>query len=189
VKKRIVAALSNGDAPIKELAEFTGAERGTIRNKLSELMQEGVVTDAGYKGREKVYSLCGGPDFVTPDEDEEAAKEDYPDNSLLSSSPNTYRDSGSDDNKNDAQTRRSENKEVQTLGSALQEEPTTVAAFFANPPDWLPGQLEVYRENPERHFKPLCVAVSAVVLGEGLRWEEVGEDVTKELKRGEEGPA
>ena len=33
VKKRIVAALSAGDATIKELAELTGAEVGTIRKQ------------------------------------------------------------------------------------------------------------------------------------------------------------
>jgi AAA domain len=59
--------------------------------------------------------------------------------------------------------------------------PTTVADFFANSPDWLPEQLEVYRKDPGRHFKPLCTAVAAAVLGDGLRWEEVAEEVGREL--------
>jgi hypothetical protein len=62
---------------------------------------------------------------------------------------------------------------------------STVAGFFANPPDWLPGQLKVYRQNPERHFKPLCTAVAAVVLGDRLRDSEVREEVERELKRWE----
>jgi hypothetical protein len=57
----------------------------------------------------------------------------------------------------------------------------TVADLFANPPGWLPGSLKKYRENPERHIQPLCTAVAAVVLGEGLRWKEVKEEVEREV--------
>jgi DNA-binding transcriptional ArsR family regulator len=59
----------------------------------------------------------------------------------------------------------------------------TVADLFANPPDWLPKQLEVYRQNPEKHIQPLCVAVAAVVHEDGRRWEEVREEVERELAR------
>ena len=45
------------------------------------------------------------------------------------------------------------------------------ASLRTPPPGCL--ALEVYRENPERHFEPLCTAVAAVVLGDSLRWEEV----------------
>jgi hypothetical protein len=79
---------------------------------------------------------------------------------LFSSSSTTPRKSGDDEN-----------------------EPASVAGLFANPPDWLPKQLEVYRENPERHFEPLCTAVAAVVLGDSLRWQEVAEEVERELAR------
>ena len=137
VKKRIVAAMGPGEATIRELVQLTGAETGTIRNKLSELKSEGVVIDAGYRGREKLYSL-------------------------LSSSPNPYRESTDDDN-----------------------EPMTVAGLFANPPDWLPKQLKVYRENPARHLEPLCAAVAAVVLGDDARASEVQEEVERELERRE----
>jgi AAA domain len=58
---------------------------------------------------------------------------------------------------------------------------TTVAGFFANPPDWLPTQLEKYCENPELHFEPLCTAVAAEVLGDGARGGEVAEEVEKAL--------
>jgi hypothetical protein len=136
VKKRIVAALRPDAATIRDLAGLTGAETGTIRNKLSELKGEGIVIDAGYRGREKLYSL-------------------------LSSSPNPYRESTDDDN-----------------------EPTTVAELFANPPDWLVTQLGVYRKNPARHLKPLCTAVAATVLEDGARASEVQEDVERILEEG-----
>jgi AAA domain len=135
VKKRIVSALDAGDATIRELAEFTRAETGTIRNKLSELKGEGVVADAGYKGREKVYSL-------------------------LSSSPNTYRESADDDNK---------------LPS--------VAELFASPPPWLVKQIKIYREDPDRHLVPLCAAVAAEVFGGPTSGAEVREKVERELER------
>jgi hypothetical protein len=137
VKDRIVAALKPGEATIRDLAELTGAEVGTIRNKISELKGEEVIADAGYRGREKLYSL-------------------------LSSSQNPYRESGDDDNK-----------------------PTTVADFFADPPEWLPKQLEVYRKDPARHLKPLCATVAAEVLGDSLRADEVREEVERILEEGE----
>jgi hypothetical protein len=77
---------------------------------------------------------------------------------LSSSSPHTKGNDGDDDNSK-----------------------PTVADLFANPPDWLPRSLEKYRENPERHIQPLCAAVAAVVLGEGLRWKEVKEEVEREV--------
>jgi hypothetical protein len=61
--------------------------------------------------------------------------------------------------------------------------PATVAEFFAVPPFWLSQQLEVYHQDPERHFEPLCTAVAAVILEDGLRWEEVARDVERELSR------
>jgi len=66
------------------------------------------------------------------------------------------------------------------------DEPTTVAEFFATPPDWLTSQLKVYRQDPARHFEPLCSAVAAVVLGDGARGGEVADEARKALK-GEEG--
>ena len=59
----------------------------------------------------------------------------------------------------------------------------TVAGLFANPPAWLVTQLEVYREDPARHLKPLCAAVAAVVLGDDARASEVQEAVERELER------
>jgi DNA-binding transcriptional ArsR family regulator len=62
---------------------------------------------------------------------------------------------------------------------------TTVASLFARPPDWLSKQLEVYRADPDRHLKPLCAAVAAVVLEDGARGEEVRAEVERELRRRE----
>jgi hypothetical protein len=72
-------------------------------------------------------------------------------------------------------------------GSAASATPdtSTVASLFANPPDWLVRQLEVYRKNPGRHLKPLCGAVAAVVLGDAARASEVQEEVERELERRE----
>src|SRR5215203_7305106 len=78
------------------------------------------------------------------------------------------------------------NKQAQTNGSALQtknDAAPTVAGLFANPPGWLPTQLEKYRENPDRHIKPLCSHVAAVVLGDPLRADEVREEVERELAK------
>jgi hypothetical protein len=72
-------------------------------------------------------------------------------------------------------------------GSAASATPETdtVAGLFANPPDWLVTQLEVYRKNPARHLKPLCAAVAAVVLEDDARASEVQEEVEGELERRE----
>jgi hypothetical protein len=63
----------------------------------------------------------------------------------------------------------------------------SVANFFQDPPDWLPGQLEKYRERPELHFRSLCMTVAAKVLDNGDRWEEVKEEVERELAKLEAG--
>ena len=64
---------------------------------------------------------------------------------------------------------------------------STVADLFANPPDWLPAQLEKYREDPDLHIGPLCSAVAAVVLGDGARASEVQEEVEKALEEHPQG--
>jgi AAA domain len=56
VKDRIVGVLRNGPATNVELQKLTGAGDGTIRNKLSELMQEGTVIPDD--GRPKNYRLA-----------------------------------------------------------------------------------------------------------------------------------
>jgi putative DNA primase/helicase len=59
----------------------------------------------------------------------------------------------------------------------------SVEALFADPPEWLLMQLNHYRQNPEKHIKPLCTAVAALVLGDGLRNDEVREEVERQLAR------
>jgi DNA-binding transcriptional ArsR family regulator len=135
VKERVLVALRLEGATNKQLQQITGASEGTIRNKLSELRSDGLITDDGK--RPVTYRL-------------------------VSSSPEHPRGDDSDDTS-----------------------PTTVYEFFAKPPSWLPRQLELYRENPERHFKQLCNTVAAVVLGDSLRGDEVREDVERILEEGE----
>ena len=135
VKERILVALRLEGATNKQLQQITGASEGTIRNKLSELRSDGLITDDG----KRPVTYC-----------------------LVSSSPDHPRDDDSDDTS-----------------------PTTVAELFANPPDWLVRQLEVYRKNPGRHLKPLCAAVAAVVLGDAARASEVQDAVERELERRE----
>jgi hypothetical protein len=80
-------------------------------------------------------------------------------------------------------------KQPQTDAAALQTangaKPPAVADFFANPPGWLPRQLEKYREDPDRHLGPLCTAVAAVVLEDHARGDDVREEVERELERRE----
>ncbi len=108
-----------------------------IRNKLSELRTEGLITDDGK--RPVTYHL-------------------------VSSSSEHPRGSDSDDTSN-----------------------PSVSSFFANPPDWLPKQIEVYRTDPARHLKPLCATVAAEVLGDSLRADEVREEVEWILKENAQG--
>jgi hypothetical protein len=63
------------------------------------------------------------------------------------------------------------------------DDPETVAELFANLPEWLASQLEIYRQDPGRHFKPLCAAVAAVILGDGARGDEVADEVADEVRR------
>jgi hypothetical protein len=71
-----------------------------------------------------------------------------------------------------------------TKGSAASATPGTssVAGLFADPPEWLVRQLEVYREDPDRHLPSLCAAVASVVLGDGVRGDEVREEIEKTLE-------
>jgi hypothetical protein len=68
-------------------------------------------------------------------------------------------------------------------GSAASAAPdrSTVAGLFADPPSWLSEQLVRYREDPDRYFRPLCAYVAAVVLGDDTHWEEVREEVEREV--------
>jgi len=128
VKERILVALRLEGATNKQLQQITGASEGTIRNKLSELRAEGLVTDDGR--RPATYKL-------------------------VSSSP------------------------VHPRGDEDDTRKKAVADLFSNPPEWLAIQLEGYHQDPERHFKPLCVAVAAKLKQDGLLWHEVADEVAK----------
>src|SRR5918995_4671732 len=69
-------------------------------------------------------------------------------------------------------------------GSAASAAPhtRTVAGLFAHPPEWLVRQLEVYREDPNRHLPSLRAAVAAEVLGDGVRGDEVRAEVERALE-------
>jgi hypothetical protein len=59
-----------------------------------------------------------------------------------------------------------------------------VGGLFADPPGWLVTQLGVYRKDPQKHIKPLCAAVAAVVLEDGARGDQVREEVERILEGG-----
>jgi AAA domain len=132
VRERILAALRLEAATNTELQRLTGASAGTIRNNLSELINDGLVI-AG-EGRPKTYRL------------------------VSSSSEHPRGNDGDDTN------------------------PTTVSGLFANPPEWLVKQVDVYRQDPERYLQPLCTAVAAVVFEDGDRAAEVVDEVEKALE-------
>jgi len=80
----------------------------------------------------------------------------------------------------DSRTRPIKEKSAKsTFGEASDR--STVAGLFADPPDWLLKQLEVYRKDPARHLQPLCATVAAVILGDGARRDEVRDEVEREL--------
>ncbi len=62
-------------------------------------------------------------------------------------------------------------------------EQKTVAGLFADPPDWLKKQLVVFADDEDRHLRPLCGAVAAVVLGDAGRAAEVSAEVEEALGR------
>jgi DNA-binding transcriptional ArsR family regulator len=59
VKERILVALRLEGATNKQLQQITGASEGTIRNKLSELRTDGLITDDGK--RPVTYTLVSSP--------------------------------------------------------------------------------------------------------------------------------
>jgi Domain of unknown function (DUF4326)/AAA domain len=60
---------------------------------------------------------------------------------------------------------------------------SSVAELFADPPGLFAAQLGEYYKNPERHFRAVCVAVTAMTREEGTPWQDVAEEVRGELVR------
>jgi DNA-binding NarL/FixJ family response regulator len=69
-------------------------------------------------------------------------------------------------------------------GQTTLDEPDliSVAEFFAHAPGWLTSQLKIYDQDPQTHFRPLCTAVAAELLGDGLRAAEVADEVEQALE-------
>ena len=93
VRERILGALRTEPATVADLEKLTGAARGTIYNKLSELIQTEVVKEDGYRGRSKVYRVFSSSDTrggSGDDENEEGAADragDDPVRALLEDPP------------------------------------------------------------------------------------------------------
>jgi hypothetical protein len=188
VKDRIVAALKLGEATIRELAKLTGAEIGTIRNKLSELKGDGRVMDAGHRGREKLYAFPASKDtrqeedekpkgFVTREEPRDAENGEESQDLLMSSSPNPYRDLTNDDNKTVAQAQRSANKGAQADEAELQgmTPGQRIVDMLENATPEFGRQLELCRKDPDRLIPPTSKTIAIEVYGNEWkeRWEEV----------------
>ena len=153
--ERVVAALGHGPAYPDEIAEATGLARSTVKNKVNVLKKAGRVEITGeVRGQMEQVQLA---DLVDLPYKEKSAKSANPaqDENLLS-----------------------------TTSAEEPRPPETVADLFANPPSWLPTQLEVYHKDPGRHLKPLCATVAAEVLGDSLRAGEVREEVKRILAEG-----
>jgi len=157
-KDRVLAALEDGTAYPDELVETTALTRSTVKNAITALKKTGQVEITGeVQGQMERVRLVAPAARPIKGKAAKATPQEPP--LLVPSSPPP---GVSDDGEN---------------------EPHTVAGFFANPPGWLPGQLEVYRQDPDRHLKPLCAAVAAVVLGGGALGDVVREEVEKALAK------
>jgi hypothetical protein len=152
-KEQVYAAVEElGQGTAEAIHTATEINLQTVRNAISELVNEGLLVDTGEKdGRSRIVI------------------------------PHSRTTQGTGTGTNFSQ-------ESPRLGeAAVGADDTgypTVGALFANQPGWLSTQLKVYRENPEKHIKPLCAAVAAVVLGDGARGDEVREEVERILEEG-----
>jgi hypothetical protein len=154
-KEQVYAAVEQlGQATAEAVHTATEINLQTVRNAISELVNEGQLVDTGEKdGRSRI---------VIPHS--RTTQGTGTGTAFSQESPRLGEDAvGADDDTG-----------YQTVGT-----------LFANQPGWLSTQLKVYRENPEKHIKPLCAAVAAVVLGDGARGAEVREEVERELARRE----
>jgi hypothetical protein len=155
-KEQVYATVEElGQATAEAVHTATEINLQTVRNAISELVNEGQLVDTGEKdGRSRI----------------------------VITHYRTTKGTGTGTNLNQESPRLSEG----AVGADDTGYPT-VGALFANQPGWLSTQLKVYRENPEKHIKPLCAAVAAVVLEDGARGDEVREEVERILEEGTQG--
>jgi hypothetical protein len=76
VKERVLAALRLEGATNKQLQQLTGASEGTVRNKLSELRADNLITDDGK--RPAIYNLVSSSPVHTRGDDSDDTKESAP---------------------------------------------------------------------------------------------------------------
>jgi len=152
-RDRVLAALEDGPAHPDDLVESTGLARSTIKNELNRLKKAERV--------EKTGQTRGQMEEVRL-----TALADSWTSPIRGKSAKSTGDAGPD-------------------GGLFADENKlpTVAELFANPPNWLRLQVEMYRKDPERHLKALCAAVAAAVFEEPIRGPEVREEVEEALGR------
>jgi DNA-binding transcriptional ArsR family regulator len=161
-KDRVRAALEDDPAYPDELVETTGLTRSTVKNAITALKKAGVVEITGevqgQMERVRLVAPAARPYIGKAAKAtvrmpaSPAAPPALPiEESAASATPDEGKDTG------------------------------TVADFFANPPRWLPTQLRICRENPDRHLRSLSSAIAAEVFGDPSRGDEVREEVEREL--------
>jgi DNA-binding transcriptional ArsR family regulator len=152
-RDRVLAALEDGPAYPDDLVESTGLARSTIKNELNKLKKAERV--------EKTGEVRGQMEEVRL-----TALADSWTSPIRGKSAKSTGDAGPDGGL-----------------FAGENEPPSVAGLFANPPTWLPNQVEMYRKDPDRQLTPLCNAVADAVLGDSLRGSEVRAAVEVEVER------
>ncbi len=61
---------------------------------------------------------------------------------------------------------------------------SSLAAYFASPPEWLSTQLDRCRQEPERFINPTSASIANEVYGTASRWQEVRPFVERYLEEG-----
>lgn len=59
---------------------------------------------------------------------------------------------------------------------------SSVADLFQYPPEWISRQVKECQKDPDRLIGPLCAAVASTVHGDGLRADEVRDEVEAILR-------
>lgn len=175
-RREIIELLEKWDEPMRPKAVATELDKDydQTRQLMYKMAGDGQLAQEGY-GK---YVVAQGPVYIdnidNTSEDSDGGSV-YIDNTVYTSTNG----SGVND-VNDVNAPNTGNGHSPPLSA--NEGAGSVAEFFDNPPGSWPRQLTKYRENPELHFKPLCVAVAAEVLGDGALWHEVREEVERGIQ-------